>query len=200
MLAKKHIKWFKENFHKDIAKAVKNTVFDPDMLVSIACQETGSLWAPMRAKGLSKDKIVKLCCGDTLDVDKGRRAFPKTKAHLVAHPRGDEMFDIARAALLAMAEHVPGYNFAKNRPEKFCHGFGVFQYDLQFFKTNPDYFLKKRYEKFSETLKHALLELTSALKKRGLHTKPSITDSEFLTVAITYNTGRYRPSAWEGQV
>ncbi|PLX38083.1 MAG: hypothetical protein C0606_07560 [Hyphomicrobiales bacterium] len=113
---------------------------------------------------------------------------------LVAHPRGQEMFDIARAALLAMAEHVPGYGFAKNRPDKFCHGFGVFQYDLQFFKSDPDYFLERRYERFEETLGRALRELTSALKKRDLDHKPSISDFEFCTVAITYNTGGFKPN------
>lgn len=194
MASKGDIQWFKKTFWKEIDAAVAGTVFDADMLIAVATQETGSLWSPMRKKGLSKKQIVQLCCGDTLDSDKGRKAFPKTKAHLVAHPRGDEMFQIARTALLNMAEHVPGYGFAKNRPNKFCHGFGVFQYDLQFFKVDPDYFLERRYEKFSETLGKALEELKSALKKRKLHTKSEISDFEFCTVAITYNTGRYRPN------
>ncbi len=194
MTSKSDIQWFKENFWHDMNAAVSGTVFDPDMLIAIATQETGSLWSPMRKKGLSRDEIVRLCCGDTLDADKGRRAFPQTKADLIAHPRGQEMFDIARAALLAMAEHVPGYGFAKNRPDKFCHGFGVFQLDLQHFKTDPDYFLEKRYETFEATLGRALDVLQSALKKRDLHEKPGITDFDFCTVAIVYNTGRYKPN------
>jgi len=91
-----------------------------------------------------------------------------------------------------MSEHVPGYGFAKNRKSKFCHGFGVFQLDLQFFKTDPDYFPERCYERFSETLGKALRDLISCQKKRGLQNRTSITDFEFCTIAITYNTGRFR--------
>jgi len=104
------------------------------------------------------------------------------------------MFAIVRKALLDMSEHVPGYGFAKNRKSKFCHGFGVFQLDLQFFKTDPDYFLERCYERFSETLGKALRDLISCQKKRGLQNRTSVTDFEFCTIAITYNTGRFRPN------
>ncbi len=194
MVKTSDIRWFKETFYTEIKAATAGTVFDTDMLCAVACQETGSLWAPMRDKGLSKNDIVRLCCGDTLDSDKGRGAFPKTRADLEAHPRGSEMFAIARKALLEMAEFVPGYGFAKTNKSKFCHGFGVFQLDLQFFKTDSDYFLERRYEDFSETLGRALRELISGQRKRGLHNKSSISDFEFITIAITYNTGGYRPN------
>jgi hypothetical protein len=127
------IRWFKQSFADKIADGLAGTVFDTDMLVAVACQETGELWSAMRRRNLTPDGIAALCCGDTLDADRGRSAFPKTKAELVAHPGGEGMFAIARKALLDMAEHIPAYAFARNRPNKFCHGFGVFQYDLQFF-------------------------------------------------------------------
>jgi len=76
MVKTSDIRWFKETYHTDIRAATDGTVFDPDMLCAIACQETGSLWSPMRARGLARDDIVRLCCGDTLDSDKGRRAGP----------------------------------------------------------------------------------------------------------------------------
>ena len=193
MVKTSDMRWFKETLWAELKAATEGTVFDPDMVSAIACQETGSLWAPMRKKGLSKDEIVRLCCGDTLDAP-NRSAFPKTRAHLEAVPRGSEMFSIARKALLDMSEHVPGYGFAKNRPSKFCHGYGVFQLDLQFFKVEPEYFLQRRYEQFSETLGRAMRELKSCQKKRGLQDRTSITDFEFVTIAITYNTGRFRPN------
>ncbi len=37
--------------------------------------------------------------------------------------------------------HVPAYSKVAKLPHKFCHGYGIFQYDLQFFLTDPDYFL-----------------------------------------------------------
>ncbi|MEP4980287.1 hypothetical protein [Ascidiaceihabitans sp.] len=189
-----HIQWFKDQFFAEMAQATQDTVFDPDMLCALAFQETGSIWGVLRKKaGLSPEDVVRLCCGDTLDAP-NRRAFPKTRAHLDAAPKGAQMFQIARTALLDMAAHIDGYKFAFKRPDKFCHGFGVFQYDIQFFKTNPDYFLNREYEAFSGTLHHAMVELKSCLKKRGLQDRTSITDAEFLTIAITYNTGRYRAS------
>lgn len=195
MATKADILWFKTNFGDEIEQAVQGTVFDVDMLTAIACQETGSLWSVMRKKsGLTPERIAALCCGDTLDEDKGRKAFPRTKAHLVAEPSGQKMFDIARAALLAMAEHVPGYEFARTRKNKFAHGFGVFQYDLQFFLQNPDYFLNKDYEVFGNSLKRALGELRNGLKTLGLQGRSTITDEEFCKVAICYNTGGFKPS------
>src|SRR5688500_18235495 len=118
-----NILWFKENFSGKIKQAVKGTVFDVDMLTAIACQETSHLWGVMRKKKtFTVDQIVALCCGDTLDADKGRKAFPQTKADLIAVPNGQAMFDIARKALLDMAAHVPGHDFAFNKKNKFCHG------------------------------------------------------------------------------
>lgn len=193
MVASADIAWFKANFAAPIRAAVAGSVFDIDMLCAIACQETGSLWAPMRRAGMGPTKVAALCCGDTLDADKGRSAFPRTKADLLAVPNGPQMFDIGRAALLAMADHVPGYEFARTNKAKFCHGYGVFQYDLQFFLKDPAYFLERKYEIFENSLAHALKELTSGLKKLKLHERPSITDLEFCAVAIAYNTGGFKP-------
>jgi hypothetical protein len=188
------IRWFKRQFHNSIETALVGTPFDLDMIVAVACQETGHIWSILRKKQLTTAQIVALCVGDTLDADKGRKAFPRTKADLVAKPRGQEMFDIARKALVDMAAHIPGFSGAVSRPNKFCHGYGVFQYDLQFFLVDPDYFLEKRYETFSETLGKCLAELKSAAKKRGFENRTSLTDFEFATVAITYNTGGFKPN------
>jgi hypothetical protein len=189
------MKWFKENFHAEVEAAVAGTPFTLDLMVALACQETGDVWPILRKKPLTVDQIVALCVGDTLDSDKGRKAFPRNKAELLAFPRGDKMFAVARKALEGMAQHIPG--FPVSNPNKFCHGFGMFQLDLQFFKeapADPDYFLERRYEKFSETLRKAIGELTSAAKKIGLFNKPSLTDMELTAVAIAYNTGGFNPA------
>ena len=188
------ILWFKQQFRDEIEDELAGTPFDLDMLVAIACQETGEIWPVLRRKPLTKDQIVALCVGDTLDSDRGRRAFPKTKAELVAKPNGPRMFEIARKALVDMAQHITSYAGAASNPKKFCHGFGVFQRDLQFFREDPDYFLERRYERFDETLKHCLGELRRGLKTLGFEDKPTLTDFEFACVAIAYNTGRFDPS------
>jgi hypothetical protein len=190
------MKWFKENFHTEVESAIANTPFTFDLLVALACQETGDVWPILRKKPLTVDQILALCVGDTIDFNpatgKGRKAFPRNKAALLAVPRGDEMFAIARQALVDMAQHIPG--FPVSNPSKFCHGYGMFQLDLQFFKEDPDYFLEKRYAKFSETLGKCIGELTDKAKKIGLFNKPSLTDMELTAVAIAYNTGTFKPS------
>jgi hypothetical protein len=190
------MKWFKENFHAEVETAIANTPFTLDLIVALACQETGDVWPILRKKPLTVDQILALCVGDTIDFNpatgKGRKAFPKNKAALLAVSRGDEMFAIARQALLDVAQQIPG--FPVSNSNKFCHGYGMFQLDLQFFKEDPDYFLEKRYEKFSETLGKSIGELTDKAKKIGLFNKPSLTDMELTAVAIAYNTGTFKPS------
>ena len=104
------------------------------------------------------------------------------------------MFEIARQGLVDMATYIPAYRGAASRPDKFCHGFGIFQLDLQFFKTDPDYFLSRRYADFDAALARCVGELKSALKRIGWQAKTSLSDAEMAGVAIAYNTGRYDPA------
>ncbi len=196
MPTKSNIRWFKEQFADEIAAAVKGTPLTVDMITAIACEETGYIWSRLRKKGMSVDEILSLCVGDTLDANSKypRRAFPRTKSALLKKPRGREMFEIARDALVRMAKHVPGYAGAASKPDKFCRGFGLFQRDLQFFKTDPDYFLEKKYTVFAETLNQCLGELRRGLKKLGLKNRKSLSNYEFASVAIAYNTGRFKPN------
>lgn len=191
------IRWFKQQFRADIDPALAGTPFDLDMIVAIACQETGYIWSILRNKPLSVERIVALCVGDTIDYkgpNKGRQAFPRNKAALVAAPKGQMMFEIARQALEDMAAYIPGYNDSVANSRKFCRGFGVFQRDLQFFKDDPTYFLERRYENLSDTLTHCLAELQRGLKALGFESRTTLSDAEFTMVAIAYNTGSYKPS------
>jgi hypothetical protein len=188
------IRWFKRQFQQSIEAAIEETPFSVDMVTAIACQETGFIWQVLRKRQLSVGRILELCVGDTLDASGGRRAFPKTKADLLAKPRGDEMFAIARQALLDMAQHINGYSSAVANPNKFCHGFGIFQFDLQFFIVEPDYFLQKRYADFEASLEKCVGELRNARRRIGLQNRTSLSDFEMASVAIAYNTGTFKPS------
>jgi len=186
------IEWFKQQFAAAIEAAVADTPFDVDMMTALACQETGEVWPILRKKPLTVQQILALCVGDTLDFPK-RSAFPRTKAALIAKPKGQQMFDIARDALVRVAEHIHSYQAAAHNANKFCHGYGLFQFDLQFFLTEPDYFLQKKYEKFEETLGKAITELRAALRKTPFKDKQTLSDFEMAAVAIAYNTGRFKP-------
>jgi hypothetical protein len=188
--------WFKNNFGTPVNAAVKGTPFTLDMVAAIAYQETGKeIWGPLSRKGLAAKDILKVCTGDILDFPKRSSAWPANRTALEAHPKGKEMFKIARTAFEAMAAKIPTYQQFLNRPDKFCHGYGIFQYDIQFFKdTDPDYFLRKDYEIFEKSLGKCLIELKAKAKKLGLDTKPSLTDMEMAMVAIAYNTGGFNPA------
>ena len=191
------MRWFKQNFHTKIEAALQGSAFTLDLLTALACQETGEIWPILRKQPqLSLARILELCVGDTLDSDKGRSAFPKTKADLVSRPNGQQMFNIARQGLVDMAAFVNSYKGAASKPNKFCHGFGIFQFDLQFFKTEPDYFLQRRYADFDACLEKCLGELRHAKNGIGFKDKTSLTDFEQACVAIAYNigTGNFRAS------
>lgn len=180
--------WFRTTFGNEIEAALVDTPFDLDLLTAVAYQETGYIWQSLFDKMGAAD-VLKLCVGDTLD-SPNRKAFPINKAALLAEPNGQQMFDIARKSLEAMAAHVPGYAGAVSNPKKFCHGFGIFQYDLQFFKHNPDYFLDRKWQQFSEALKKAVTELKASLKRAYPDGNEELTPTEMVFVAIAYNRGR----------
>ena len=102
------ILWFKQQFGEKIIAAIKELPFSEDMITAIACQETGEVWPVLRRRQLPVDKILELCVGDTLDANKGRSAFPKTKDDLLSKPQGAQMFTIARQALVDMAQYITG--------------------------------------------------------------------------------------------
>jgi hypothetical protein len=186
------ILWFKKQFQPQIDAALQGTPFSLDLLTAIACQETGYIWQVLRKKQLSLGKLLELCVGDTLDAP-NRKAFPKTKGELIAKLNGPQMFAIARQALVDMAQYIKGYQSVAAKPDKFCHGFGIFQYDLQFFLQDPDYFLQKRYADFDASLQKCLEELHNAMKRTPWKNETTLSDQQMAHVAIAYNTGGFKP-------
>lgn len=185
--------WFKGNFGVRVLDAVRGTPFTLDLIAAIAYQETGKeIWGPLSRGGLSVEQILKLCTGDTLDYPKRSAAWPKNRAELEAHPKGAQMFAIARSALEAMAAKVAAYRPVLDNPNKFCHGYGIFQYDIQFFQNvDTAYFLNRDYEIFEKSLGKCLSELKAKKTKIGLDGRSVLTDAELCAVAIAYNTGGY---------
>jgi hypothetical protein len=190
------MRWFKENFQARLETGLQGTPYTVDLMTALACQETGEIWPILRKKDLSVDRILELCVGDTLDAPRrNASAFPNNKAQLVAfQPNGQAMFNLARQSLVDMSKFIQSYKGAASNPDKFCHGYGIFQYDIQFFKKDPDYFLQKRYANFDDCLKKAITELEAGRKSAGLAHKQPLTDLELAHVAIAYNTGHFNPA------
>lgn len=179
--------WFKKQFRLEIQRSIRGTPFTIDLLTAISMQETGYIWINLY-EDLQVAELLKLCVGDTLDTPR-RKAFPKDKAELLAETNGDAMFSIAREALESIAPHNSDYRSAARNPDKYCRGFGIFQYDLQFFRVNPKYFLEKRWYNFSDCLEQCVQELESALKKVYGAGKSTLSDEEMVYVTIAYNRG-----------
>ncbi len=191
------IRWWKTSFGPAIAAATAGTPFDVDHLCAVACQETGYIWSKSRRADLPIRRVLELCVGDTIDYrgpKKGRQAFPRDKADLVGHAHGAEMFDVARAALEGVARYVDDYAKAAKNPNKFCRGFGMFQYDLQFFDADRKYFLEGGYGEIENTVRHCLDELKGCVGRLKLGGTGKLSDADFCKVAICYNTGRFNPS------
>ncbi len=189
MSSKENIIWFKQQFKAGIKEAIQNTPFSIDLLAAIALQETGYLWGNIRQKE-TVAKTLELCVGDTLDAP-DRGAFPINKEALINRDNGETMFGIAREALESIAPYNGDYNSERKRSsDKFCHGFGIFQYDIQFFLENPSFFLEKKWYEFDECLRLCVDELNRALVKSYGSNRTSLTSREMVGVAIAYNRGK----------
>ena len=99
------------------------------------------------------------------------------------------MFEVARAAFVAMATHIRSYRPYIDKPNKFAHGYGIFQRDLQFFKEDPAYFLERRYADFDASLANALHELEAQRRRLGYRDGDVLGILEMAYIGIAYNTG-----------
>lgn len=189
MSTKDEITWFKNTFAEDVLPGLAGTPLSFDLICAIAFQESGELWSKLRHH-LPRDEVLRLCVGDTLDAP-NRSAFPKNKAELVGANQGQEMFELAHQLLGEMANGtgIEIYQRLAQRPDKFVHGYGIFQYDLQFFKVDPDFFLEQRWQHIDICVQKMVTELKQALRQLDLDDKEALTDLESAFVAIVYNTG-----------
>ena len=171
-------------------------------MTAFACQETGGIWPVLRTPGLADTRASSSSASATRsDAVADRRwpaRVPEEQGPSCSRCRGgDRMFEIARQGLVDMADHIRDYRGAAARPDKFCHGFGIFQLDLQFFKTQPDYFLEASLRATSICALPRCVgraeggaEAASAGRRR-----PSLSEAEMAAVAIAYNTGGFNPAA-----
>jgi len=188
------MKWFKKTFGDRIKEGVEGTSFDLTFLTALATQETFEVWGRVLDK-LPEARILEICVGDVIDAP-GRKAFPKDKASLLGIADGAKIFAIARAALEDMGQYIHEYgDIAKAHPDKFCHGFGIFQYDIQFCKPtgDPDFFLDKKWRDFDACLGKCIEELKEAQTRAKLGALGHLDALQSAYVAIAYNSGHFDP-------
>lgn len=185
----KSMLWFKDTYQDKINKKLPGTPFDLPLIMAIAYQETGYVWSKMIGK-TTPDDLLLCCTGDTLDFPK-RNAFPKNREELEAYKDGKEMFSVAREALKNVGRWNTTFkNLYENNPDKFCRGYGIFQYDLQHFKINPTFFLQKEWADIDKIIDMVINELKAARDRiKTYKGKTTLTNTEKIYVAIAYNKG-----------
>lgn len=197
MSTHKEIAWFIDTFGERIDAAIQKTPFTLPMFAGIAYQETGYLWPRIRNHTTDETSFLEACVGDIIGAPR-RTAFPTTPQKLKSEPNGDEMYRIARDALGILGKIAPEYAIYVKYEKRFCRGYGLFQYDLQFFKEDPNYFLTKGWTTFEGTFGKALSEATTKAKGLKLYGNRKLSITESTKVAIAYNRGSYNPArGWQ---
>ncbi len=204
MSLQEDIQWFDTSFGPKIKPIIATKKYTKNFVISLACKEMRYLWSPLRKKGLPPEKVLELMVGDTIDAKadgKGRSAFPKNRKELEDYqPKGKEMFVIARKSLLEMAAATGQYATSVANPDKFVRGYGIFQYDLQYFHSinggHTAFFLEKKWVDFGACLTKMTIELDKGLTRLAAKfPQLKINDSAKLSfdnsvwLAIAYNKG-----------
>jgi hypothetical protein len=181
--------WFKERFGSRMREATAGTPFTASFLTGLAVTETYYLWGSSLPPMATAD-LLELCVGDTIPT---RSAFPRDREALLAAPRGRRMLQLARDALVKASTYNPLLASAVRDPNRFVHTFGVFARDLQFFVTDPEFFLQKQWRDFNACLRHLMPELRDAARRALGNDPSSLSREEFARVGIAFNSGRYVP-------
>ena len=193
MIDTRVVRWFHGKFRNQVIAATHGTPFRPDFLVAISMKETGYLISRMLKAGLGTSEILLRCVGDTIDRHKDK--FTDDAASLATVDDADHtLFRICRDALESVAPFSRGYaRVFRKRPTAFCRGFGIFQYDLQFFENDRDFFLERQWDSFDACLEHFIRELEEAQARNDWLGKAVLTRDEEVGLGIAYNRGRYDP-------
>lgn len=160
--ALKAVAWLKTNFGKEIEEAVKGTAYTIENICGIACQETAYFWVNMLDR-LTPEQVCARCvldaCGDAPGT--ARRAFPSNTSAF-RKEYGD-----ARTQMLIEEANKTRALRGYSRKDWVYKGYGIFQYDLQFVKNDPDFFFKKQWYDFNACLNRAMRELHTTWKRHG---------------------------------
>lgn len=160
--ALKAVVWLKRNFGKEIEEGVKGTPYTIDTICGIACQETAYFWANMIER-LTPEQVCARCvldaCGDAPGTV--RKAFPRNTSAFRKEYGNERTQMLIEEANKTRA--LRGYS----RKDWVYKGYGIFQYDLQFVKKDPDFFFQKQWYSFNACLDRVMRELHTTWTRHG---------------------------------
>lgn len=162
-------RWLKASFGAELKAAVKKSNFTVDHLCGIACQETAYFWLSF-IDDLNPVQICAACVldgsGDYKPEQNPRSAFPRnTAAFRAQYDASDPGF-----ADMLIAEGNASRKIRSMQPVNWLYkGYGLFQYDLQFVKTDKGFFLNKEWHSFAACLDRLMVELDRTWKIHKNH-------------------------------
>ena len=150
-------------FGSALRGAVAGTPFPVELLCGIACKETGSIWLPFVAKGVSPGDVLGRCIGDASGDFPGtsRSAFPRNTAAF------RDAFGEAFASTL-IAEANASRALRGMGPRDWVYkGYGIFQYDLQHVRTDEAFFRERQWYELTAVLDRVMKELRRKFQATG---------------------------------
>lgn len=153
--------WLAPNFDAIVEKNIAGTPFSKKLIYAIALQETAYKWINWIDK-YSTEIILQRCIFDANGDFPGtsRFAFPKNKDAFKKEFGEDFTNMLIKEANLQ--RKMPQASYPNGfQPASFLYkGYGIFQYDLQFVKTDESFFREKKWYSFDECLQRVIKELS----------------------------------------
>ena len=162
------LRWFKDTFHEPVAAATAGTPFGRRSARGDCATGVGrDLGASCEARS-DVDELLELCVGDFSMTTRGDGRFRRTRQRCSPYRAATKCSPLptTRSCAWPFTSGLPA--LPRKKAHKFCRGFGIFQYDLQFFKVDPEYFLQRRWHHFDLALGRCVGELQAAQKRIGL--------------------------------
>lgn len=189
MWARDRIEFFFDRFGERVIERCSHSLITSELVAAIATQETGYLWERLEAGTSTEEQFLSLCVADEIGWGRGRSYFPTSKAQLLAAENGPRMYEIARETLSSVAELITSFRDTRDQSDSILFGYGIFQYDLLFYETNPSFFLNKEWSVFERCLELLFVELEEAVDQLEYRDFGQLTPEQLIYVAIVYNRG-----------
>jgi hypothetical protein len=152
-------RWMKSNFGDALRAATRDTPFSVDLMCGIVCQETAYAWLSFK----NKIPVAEVLARCVLDASGDAPGHPRT-----ARPRNTAEFRSRYGDAFAdmlIAEANKTRKLRGMGPKKWVYkGYGLFQYDLQYVKTDQGFFKNRKWGTFDICLEKALGELKTKYK------------------------------------
>ena len=151
--------WLFQNFRAQIDKVITGTPLDANLVAAIACKETANVWLHWIDRLGASDVLARCVFDGSGDVPGSyRSAFPRNAADFRAKV-GDAVTD------LLIDEANETRKLRGFGPQRWLYkGYGIFQYDLQHFETDPGFFRDLEWRSMDSCLDRWMKEMQAKLQ------------------------------------